>query len=462
MEINMDIETERKIEGFVRENSERMFRDIGRLVAINSVEGEPEENAPFGRGPAEVLKLALEISEELGFAVKNCENMMGYAQLGEGDDYLATIAHLDVVPAGSGWSADPFTMREREGYIIGRGVMDDKGPAVLCLYAMKYLKENCGRLRYPVRALLGINEESGMRDLKYYLANYPAPLFCFSPDANFPVCIGEKGIMHGKIAARHEAESIVRIEGGVAANVVPDHCEAWVRAKRLESSESVTAQEENGLWHLTAVGVGGHASLPEGTVNAIGLMADYLLKNKVLHGREEELIRLISLLNVSYYGTALGVEADDGKFSPLTIVGGVIGMKNGRIFQTLDSRYPTNTSAEKIVQIIREKAGDAAEVIIDSDKKPFSMDENSAPVKICLDAYSQICGEEAKPYTMGGGTYARAFPNAVAFGPEHPERPMPDFAGSIHGADEAASKEYFIEALKIYIAALLELEKIDY
>lgn len=450
------------IEKFVQENKDAMFRDIGRLVAVNSVMGESEKGAPFGRGPADALALALEIARELGLETRNCEDMMGYAQIGEGEDYLATITHLDVVPAGEGWTGDPFTMREREGYIIGRGVMDDKGPSVICLYALKYLKENCAQLRYPVRALLGVNEENGMGDLDYYLKNYPAPLFCLSPDANFPVCNGEKGIFHGRIVSNFETENIVDIKGGVAANVVPAKCEAWVRAEELESAGRVSVQRENGLWHITAEGIGGHASLPEGTVNAIGVMVNYLLENNVVHGKEAELMKLISLLNESYDGSALGVAADDGRFSPLTIVGGVIGVENGRIFQTIDSRYPTNTSGGKIAAAIKAKAGDTAEVVTDSDKAPFYMDENNPAVRVCMEAYTLVTGEKAELYTMGGGTYARAFPNAAAFGPEHPERPMPDFAGPIHGADESACMDYFIETLKIYITALLKLENTDF
>lgn len=458
----MDSNTLKNIDKFVEENKDKIFEDIGRLVAINSVRGESEPDAPFGRGPADVLKLALEMSEAMGFEVRNCENMMGYAQIGEGENYLATIGHLDVVPAGDGWTGDPFTMRERDGFIIGRGVMDDKGPAVICLYALKYLKENAGKLRYPVRALMGVSEESGMGDLEYYLKNYPAPLFCMSPDANFPVCNGEKGIFNGLINFKAELENIVDIRGGVAVNVVPAKCEAWVKAEKLESTERVSAVYEKGVWHLTASGIGGHASTPENTVNAIGVMANYLLSNNVVKGEEAKVMQLISLLNESTDGSSMGVDADDGKFSPLTLVGGVIGVENGHIYQTLDSRYPTNTCGENIRAGVQTKAGDIADVVMTADKVPFYMDENNPAVQICLNAYSTVTGEKASTYTMGGGTYARAFPNAVAFGPEYPERPVPAFAGKIHGADEAACKDYLIEALKMYIIALLELEEVDF
>lgn len=459
----MDMDLNKSIDDFVRDNEEALFRDIARLVAVKSVQGEPEPGAPFGPGPARALALGLEIAEELGLAARSCEDMMGYAQLGEGEgDYLATVTHLDVVPAGEGWSGDPFVMRERDGYIIGRGVMDDKGPSVLCLYALKFLRQSGVKLRYPIRALLGINEENGMADLEHYLENYPAPLFCFSPDAGFPLCNGEKGIFHCRLVSTSLPVNIIDINGGLAVNAVPDRCEATVISGPLQSSPGVTAVKEDGLWRLTAVGVGGHASEPEHTVNAIGVMVDYLLENDVVKGDERAFIELLSRVHRTYDGSAVGIAADDGRFSPLTVVGGVIGVKDGSIFQTVDCRYPTNTDAATIAARLRAEAGDAARLIEDRAVPPFYISAETAAVRVCMDTYNLVTGEDARPFTMGGGTYARHFPNAVSFGPEHKDRAQPDFAGPIHGADEAACKEYFTEALRIYILTLLELEKLDF
>ena len=453
----------RDIDKFAEENRDRMIRDISRLVAVSSTAGEPEKGAPYGPGPAAALELALDISRELGLETRSFEGKMGCAMTGEGDKYLATITHLDVVPAGDGWTGDPFTLRVRDGYMIGRGVMDDKGPSVLCLYALKYLKDRGLNLKYPVRALLGVAEETGMDDVEYYLKNYPAPLFCFSPDANFPLCNGEKGGYHGRIISKIPTENIIDIHGGIAGNVIPDKACATVKAAALRSTERIEAVEkEPGVWELSATGIGGHASIPEGTINAIGLLVDYLLENNVLSGDEKKLFELFALMHRAYDGSLLGVAARDEAFEPLTIVGGVIGVENGRIFQTVDSRYPTTITGRRIAEIIQEKAGALAEVVTDSDSVPFYMSLDNPAVQVCIDAYNAVTGENAKPYTIGGGTYARLFPNAVSFGPEHPERPQPDFAGPIHGADEAASIEHFMEALKVYILALIELEKIEF
>ena len=141
---------------------------------------------------------------------------------------------------------------------------------------------------------------------------------------------------------------------------------------------------------------------------------------------------------------------------------GTIGVENGHMVQTYDSRYPTNTSGEKIASVMGEKVGDAAEVVMGRDAVPFYMSLDNPAVQLCISCYNEVTGENAEPYTIGGGTYARDFPNAVSFGPEHPERPQPDFAGPIHGVDEAASKEFLEEALKVYILTLIKLQELKF
>ena len=192
------------IDAFVEENRDNILRDITRLVAVPSVEGAPEPGAPFGPGPKAALAKALEIAEELGLSTCNADSYIGWAETGTiADDqkFLATITHTDVVPEGNGWDADPYTVRVRDGWLLGRGVADDKGPSILCLYALKYLKDSGAALKYPVRALLGANEETNMHDVDYYAEHYPMPAFCFTPDAEFPVCNGEKGGFNGEIVS---------------------------------------------------------------------------------------------------------------------------------------------------------------------------------------------------------------------------------------------------------------------
>ena len=455
------------IDAFAEKNREAILRDITRLVAVPSVQGEPAPGAPFGPGPRRALDTALAIAAELGLDTHNAEGYIGWAETGpvaEGQKYLATITHCDVVPEGNGWDADPYTVRVRDGWLLGRGVADDKGPAILTLYALKYLKDSGARLRYPVRALLGTNEETNMHDVDYYAEHFAQPAFCFTPDAEFPVCNGEKGGFNGEIVSpRLEGGVIADFAGGVAVNAVPDRarCAVRVPAASLRPAAGLSFREEDGLTVIEAHGKSGHAATPEGTVNAIGLVVSCLLDSGVTTPAETAYLQVLAKLFAATDGSALGIAADDGLFTPLTIIGGTMKMDNGRLRQSFDCRYPTNTDAAALTAKMTAACGSAAKLENVSSRVPFYIDANSPAIRTLIDTYNDVTGEQATPFTMGGGTYARHFPYAVSFGPEHADMQLPDFAGPMHGANEGAEFEKLIEALKIYILALLRLQEVE-
>lgn len=455
-----------RIDQFVQAQRENILRDIGRLVAVPSVEGPAAPGAPFGPGPRAALDEALAIADELGLTPGEGEGHIGWADVpgAEKEKYLATITHLDVVPQGNGWDADPFTLRVRDGWLLGRGVADDKGPSVLCLYALKFLKDEAGPLRYPVRALLGCNEETNMQDVAWYNAHEKPPVFCFTPDAEFPLCNGEKGQFEADLLSPVLNGDILDFEGGVARNAVPDRASALIRAEleALPAAEGITLEQEAGGVRVRGWGKSGHAAMPQGTVNAIGLVVDYLLANGIGNEAERAFLQLLHKLHSAWDGTGLGIQADDGLFDPLTVVGGVICMENGALRQTVDCRFPTSTNGEVLEAALRKAAGDAGTVCMDHVNEPFYIGVDAAPIQALMAAYCQVTGEEARPFTMGGGTYARHFPLAVSFGPEDQNAVLPDFAGPMHGANEGANFEHLLAALKIYILALLKLEELEY
>ena len=456
------------IDAFVEGNRDNILRDITRLVAVPSVEGTPEPGAPFGPGPKAALAKALEIADELGLDTFNADSYIGWAETGkiaDGQKFLATITHTDVVPEGNGWDADPYTVRGRDGWILGRGVADDKGPSILCLYALKYLKDNDVQLKYPVRALLGANEETNMHDVDYYAEHYPMPAFCFTPDAEFPVCNGEKGGFNGEIVSpRLENGVILDFRGGVARNAVPDRASCTVRVapEALRLPDGVTAEAgEKGTTVLHGWGKSGHAAMPAGTVNAIGLLVDCLLQSGVCTAQEQAYLQVLHTLHAATDGSTLGIAANDGLFDPLTIIGGTIEMMDGVIRQSFDCRYPTNTDPEKMTAAMEKVCGTAAKIENVTSRVPFYIDADSPAIQTLINTYNDVTGEGKTPFTMGGGTYARHFPYAVSFGPEHTDIVIPDFAGPMHGANEGTPFEKLIEALKIYILALLRLQEID-
>lgn len=184
---------EEKILAKVDELSQEMIDTIIRMVQIDSVEGEAEPDAPFGRGVKTALDAALDLAGDMGFSTVNVDNYMGYASYGEGEDYVCAVGHLDVVPTGTGWKQPPFSGYLKDGVIYSRGVLDNKGPIFSCLYALYALKELGIVPDRQVRIIFGCDEETGFEDLKYYLSKEKPPVMGFTPDCKYPVVYAERG-----------------------------------------------------------------------------------------------------------------------------------------------------------------------------------------------------------------------------------------------------------------------------
>ncbi len=457
-----------KVQEFVKENKEAVVQDIKDIVSINSIAGVKAEGMPFGPGVKAALDKGLEMAGRFGLKTVNVDNYIGYAELeGEsGDDYLATICHLDVVPEGNGWKADPFVVREIEGWLIGRGVCDNKGAAVLTMYMLKFFKEQGVKLPYTIRTLFGCDEETGMTDVDHYLEKEKAPLFIFSPDANFPVCCGEKGIISYKLFSKKmENSNVVKFDSGVAGNVIPDLAEVTFKTGVgvFPAAEGLDIEETAEGVKVTAHGIGGHAAFPKGTKNAIGMLVNYGLENNLFGEEEKPYFELLAKLHGVTDGSGLGIDSDDGLFDPLTCIGGVISYKEGVFCQNINIRFPTSTDPDKIHGILApqlEALG--GNVPYAQGAKPFYISPENPIIKAMQDTYNEITGLDTKPYTIGGGTYARHFPLGVAFGIEPKGSDLPDFVGTAHMAEEGYSIDGFMNALEIIILSMSELQKLEY
>ena len=198
--------------------------------------------------------------------------------------------------------------------------------------------------------------------------------------------------------------------------------------------------------------------MPAGTKNAIGMLVRYLRDNDLLAEVEKPYFELLATIHGSTDGSTLGIAATDDVFEPLTCIGGTIHMQDGRISQTVDSRYPKSITGEEITERLSELAGRFGATLENASATvPFFIDPDSECVKVLIDCYNEFTGKNAKPFTIGGGTYARHFKNAVSFGPEEPSEPTPDWVGIMHGPDEGVSEELMRRSLKIYIMAIDKL-----
>ena len=200
----------------IQELSNDMINDIIDIVRIPSVQGVPKEGKPFGENVDNALKKALEISEKLGFKIRYMNGYIGYAEYGEGEDYVAVVGHLDVVKEGEGWSNSPYDPCVIDGRIFGRGVLDNKGPIIAALYGLKAIKDLNIKLNTKVRIIFGTNEETGMEDIEYYLKEEKSPVIGFTPDCKYPVVYSERGYLSLKISDKLNSNldllSILKIE----------------------------------------------------------------------------------------------------------------------------------------------------------------------------------------------------------------------------------------------------------
>lgn len=472
-------------QAYVDELWEDVVHDIDYLVQVESVEDKAHagEGMPFGPAPREALDRALEVARRLGLACHDCDGYIGFADLvGSSDTYLATIAHSDIVPIGDGWTVDPLSVTRKQGYLLGRGTIDDKGPLVLSLYAAGYfarLVERTGtRLPYTLRCLVGTNEETGMEDVEYYLERYPQPAFCFTPDAVFPLICGEKGVFHATITSSPiigKDARIVSFEGGTVPNAVPGTAQAIVRTTEstIKRANGISVEklevDEDGYTHfrLTAQGKGGHASLPEGTRNAIGMLVDYLVEQGLFNERERYFLEFERILHADTAGKALGIAATDDLFEPLTCVGGTIrtvrAEEGTRFIQTMDVRYPKSTTGEAVLETTRRMAERfGCEVSLDADVVPFYIAPDSEEIRALVGTYNELTGRNDKAFTIGGGTYARHFERAAAFGPDDEHEEKPAWVGMEHGPDEGVSEDALKRALVIYIVGIARLMKLDF
>lgn len=465
-------------EAYLEKNWPAMVQDIDRLVKIESVEDleASEPGAPFGPGPKTALTEALSIAEGMGFSTCDVDGYMGYADLaGAGDKQIGIIGHMDVVPAGPGWHHEPYAVTEKEGFLIGRGVLDDKGPSLMALHAMKCLADLGLGFNHTIRFLFGVNEESGMNDVPYYRERFVDPAFLFTPDAEFPVCNAEKGCFGGTFASAPIVGGVIHSwSGAEATNAIPSEsvCVLGVSASELPApranADRVTVEAlEDGSARIFAQGIGGHASLPEGTINAIALVVGYLrevaaARPELFAAQERAFLDLLACVHEDTAGRGLGIASESAAFGPLTCNAGTIEVVDGRILQTIDVRFPDSITADEMRMICNATAAQyGAEFCQGSVKEPFSVSADSPCVQALLNVYRQVTGRSAEPFSMGGGTYARNFASAVSFGPEDNSLELPAWAGTMHGPNEAVNEALLRDALKMYILALLRLNELD-
>jgi succinyl-diaminopimelate desuccinylase len=454
---------ETALEDWLKSHERELIGDIKKLVRIPSVSLSREGIYPFGRECGQVVDAASELIRRYGFEEKNWDYYGISAILPGGkDDQICFYSHLDVVPAGDGWTGDPYEPEEKDGYLIGRGVQDNKGPAVALLYTLRFLKETKVSLRHSFSCFLGCNEESGMEDIPYFLSKASAPALSLVSDCGFPVCHGEKGRLIANFSVPLPRGNLAGLEAGTVANIVPDRATASLSglepdAIRQALPRELDLAEKNGLVLVTAYGVPGHAAFPEKSVNALQKLAALLLKSGLVTGEGAPALAFIAESFADFYGRGLDIPFEDQESGKTTHVGSLARSEGGTLKVTADIRYAISSPREEFAPRLRQRAARYGYTLdLERDSPPYFIKGDDPVVKELTAIACQVLGIEAKPYVMGGGTYARKLPRALGFGPGVPNQENP--FGGAHQADEAQRIENLLNAIRIYVRSALKLD----
>lgn len=466
---------EERIDALIKSYQNDMIESLESLVKIPSVLSpeNAEEGAPFGQEIRNALNELIKLAEKLGFEVRDYDGYATVVDFGIKGKEIGILSHIDVVPPGNGWSKQPFVPEIENGKMYGRGTIDDKGPLVAALYAMKAVKESGLPIKNHVRHIIGCDEETGHRCIKYYLTKEKGPDLGFSPDGMFSVIHAEKGILRFQIETERELPNptelcVTRITGGTVVNAVPNIAEVWIGGPREQLEEIYkkfqekipggTAKIGEGNLYLAFPGVSAHAMQPWLGENAILSMLRFLKDLPFADDKTREYFKnLDALFGDGWEGRNLGIACEDQLSGKLSMNLGILNVEEKHSELKVDIRCPVHVDLDtvwKTICLTCEKYGFRPEYW--QKRPPLYVPKDAQLVQILLDVYEDVTGTREEAITIGGGTYCRDVENFVSFGPVFPGEPE-----LAHQADEFIDLNELMQCARLYAQALYQLLQVD-
>ena len=452
----------------IEENKNEIINKTSELIKIPSVSMETNDpKLPFGENCTKALNYILELGNSLGFKTKNIDNYCGYIEFGEGEELVGIIGHLDIVPAleEDGWTTPPFSPEIRDGKLFGRGSIDDKGPVIASLYAMKAVKDSCN-ISKRVRLIIGLNEEKNWKCINYYKEHEQWPTIGFSPDANFPGIFAEKGILSVELKNYFKIKDFEILDistNNNAINVVPKYTSITLKSLNTSLLESIINKKQenisilkldNNIIKIESFGIAAHAAHPELGKNAIKQLVEFLLKNFEFETDYLKRVYDAGLFDIESpkFMSENKLEDESGVLtSNVAIL--EYENENNKLVIKINLRVPVTISLDD-VQNKYNSLFDNIEVSRLSVQAPLYVEKDSYLVKTLVDIFNKKSNSNASPIAIGGGTYARAFDNFISYGVT-----MPGKKDMCHQVDEFVEIDDLILASKIYAEAIYELAK---
>jgi len=459
-------------------STEKMLLDIEKLIKIKSIRSASKPGCPYGKISREALSAAKQMLEENGLKTEVFEDMIVTASFGTKPEEIGILAHLDIVEAGEGWDTDPYKLVKKDGKLYGRGIIDNKGPAVAAMYALYCVRDlfanfNCEEQAMKgVRLIFGSGEETGFEDIAKYIENNTMPPHVFTPDSEFPVVNTEKGRFMPAFYARWEKDEklprVISVTGGKTTNIVPNQAVAVALgfsqseldvfckeySKKTGVNITVTSDANNTVT-ITAQGTASHSSRPELGNNAQTALIEMLTSMPFAHSEGFEYLKELNRLfpHGDYYGKAFGLDFSDEITGKTTLNFGVLRYDELELSGNFDSRTAATADEVDLLEISKEvfkKAG--IKVSYHELKKSHHTPEQTTFVQTLLRVYKEFTGKEGKCVCMGGLTYAHDIPGGVAFGCA-----MPGVDNRAHGANEFIDLDHLLLCAKMFTQVIIEM-----
>lgn len=439
------------------------IQSLQNLIKIPSTKESPTPSAPFGEPIAQALDYFLDLANDLGLYTKNLDGYVGIVEMGKGDEELGILVHVDVVPAGdeSKWRFPPFSGTVEDDSIWGRGTLDDKGPAIAVLYAMKLLNELSLSWNKRIRLIIGTDEESTWKDIDYYKQIEEPPTFAFTPDGCFPVTNSEKGILTLSYEKGLNGSSIVSsVKAGERYNMTPGIATATLYLDdknllaELVGHPSISVRQDlNGMCIVTATGFDGPSSDPVAERNAIHILLKEL--KKILPSEDSflEAIDFYECYLQETDGKGHECQLSDDISGDLTIATSILELNDSKVKLISNIRYPSTYKREDIINRCSKRLDSSSfKWNILEHKEAIYIPENTPFVQELLSIYNTYFDSTERALSIAGGTYARAFPNTVAFGALIPGKPL-----NAHEVNEHVEIEVIRDWINIYAKAIYRL-----
>lgn len=425
---------------------------IQKLIAIPSVLNEGENGTPFGVAIQEALETTLGICADLGFQTYlDPEGYYGYAEIGQGKDLLAILCHLDVVPAGDlpKWDTPPFEGVVKDGYLIGRGSQDDKGPSIAALYAVKALMDAGVTFNKRLRFIFGTDEETLWRCLQRYNQLEETATMGFAPDSSFPLTFAEKGLLQVKLHGKGNPK--LALELGQAFNVVPGKAAyqgelvETVKANLRQLSYDFEETDDS----VTVLGLAKHSKDAAKGVNAIVRLLEALPSDVT----DQTIAFLLEQIGHDATGAKMFGLIEDEPTGKLSVNLAGLTMTADKTEVRLDLRIPVLADKDALVAKLSQLAEDYGLTYEEYDYlAPLYVPLDSPLVETLMSVYQEMTGDMTEPIASGGATFARTMPNCVAFGACFPHSVQTE-----HQENERMLLDDLYKAMDIYAEAIYRL-----